>query len=232
MRIAKPRVLLTGFGPFPGVDHNATTVLVPKLAAAARRHFPAYRFAAVILPTEWGAAPAELARQMSDGRPRLAVHFGVSREAKGFVVETTGRNACRDTADAAGSAPASRCIAEDGPDTRPTLLPVGDIVARLASAGLPVTTSDDAGGYLCNAVLYHSLGHCTARPDGLRAGFVHIPADLGTPAAALTFEQGIAGGLEIVAACLDHLGEPARRAPPTLPSGPALARRRANQASS
>ena len=54
---ARPIVLLTGFGPFPGVPENATAVLVPRLAKAARELFPTYDFVAEILPTEWTAAP-------------------------------------------------------------------------------------------------------------------------------------------------------------------------------
>jgi pyroglutamyl-peptidase len=70
--------------------------------------------------------------------------------------------------------------------------------------------SRDAGGYLCNATLYHSLG-CAREAPGRRVGFIHIPATLGRPGAAnrgrvgasrLSWEQAQAGGLEILAACL------------------------------
>jgi pyrrolidone-carboxylate peptidase len=78
--------------------------------------------------------------------------------------------------------------------------------------------SRDAGGYLCNATLYHSLGCARERP-GCRVGFIHIPAILGRPGAAnrgrvggrtLTREQAHAGGLEILAACLRLPLPPAR----------------------
>jgi pyroglutamyl-peptidase len=91
-----------------------------------------------------------------------------------------------------------------------TSLPVQHIVARLRVRGIPAFVSRDAGGYLCNATLYHSLGRAREAP-GRRVGFIHIPATLGRSGAAnrgrvgacrLTWEQASAGGLEILAACL------------------------------
>ena len=34
MLMRKPIVLLTGFGPFPGIPDNASSLLVPRLRAA------------------------------------------------------------------------------------------------------------------------------------------------------------------------------------------------------
>jgi pyroglutamyl-peptidase len=200
---ARPTVLITGFGPFPGIERNVTGLLVPRLAARARRRFPHLRVATAILPTEWAAAPAALARHLARAEPCLALHFGVSSGARGFVIETTGRNACRPAADAAGLLPASAWVAEGGPAQRRVSLPVEVIVARLADAGHTVATSDDAGGYLCNAVLYHSLGGAGGAAGPRRSGFVHIPADVGAAGGAMSLADAVAGGLEILAACLD-----------------------------
>ncbi len=204
MRSSKPTALITGFGPFPGVPRNATGLLVPRLAKAARRKFPEWRIATAILPTEWHVAPAELARHHARARPLWTVHFGVSREARGFVIETTGRNVCRDTADAAGAQPGSLYLDADGPPIRAANLPHDAIHARLVQSGLPATSSDDAGGYLCNAILYHSLGHAARATHPTRSGFIHIPADLGDPGSALSLLDAIAGGLEILSACLEE----------------------------
>jgi pyroglutamyl-peptidase len=81
-------------------------------------------------------------------------------------------------------------------------------VTRLKAMGLPEATSDDAGSYLCNAVLYQSLGLMGAGARGQGAGiagFVHLPSSLadGGKAGALTFEQALAGSLEIIAVCLE-----------------------------
>lgn len=177
---------------------------MPVLAAEARNRFPQYRFDAEILPTDWHAGPAALDTLHAARSPILALHFGVSRNARGFVIETVGRNERRDTEDAAGCRPQSRCIAEGGPDTLVSQLPASGIVARLIAAGLPATTSDDAGGYLCNAILYQSLAHCSARGSANRAGFIHIPSDLGETGAQLSLDDGVRGGIEILAVCLER----------------------------
>lgn len=202
-RSPQPSVLITGFGPFPGVPANATGRIVPQLVASARRRFPAVSFATAILPTEWAAAPAVLGRHLVRTRPHVALHFGVSREARGFVIETLGRNHCRDSIDAAGLRPRSGCINPGGAETHAVSLPVEAIVERLAAAGHPVRLSDDAGSYLCNAILYHSLCHAAAAAPQRMTGFIHVPADLDGPEAGLTLSGAIAGGLEILAACLD-----------------------------
>ena len=70
--------------------------------------------------------------------------------------------------------------------------------------------SRDAGEYLCNATLYHSASRAR-EVSGRRVGFIHVPATLARPggenrgrcgACALTWQQAVDGGLEILAACL------------------------------
>ena len=105
-------ILLTGFGPFPGVPENMSAVLVERLAAVAQRKFPKHHIVSDVLPAEWVAAPKRLARLYTREQPHLALHFGVSKRAKGFVIETQGRNECRNAPDARGARPRSRCISE------------------------------------------------------------------------------------------------------------------------
>jgi pyroglutamyl-peptidase len=216
----RPSLLLTGFGPFPGVEKNVSARLVQRLAARARRNFPDYRVATAILPTEWDGGPARLVRHLARARPLLALHFGVSREAQGFVIETQGRNACRDSTDAKGHHPAKSQLDDNGPETRPARLPVTAIARRLADAAFPVAMSDDAGGYLCNAVLYRSLAEAEAGTGAALTGFVHIPASLEETSTPLSFAAAIDGGIEIIAACLDELTSGAM-APATTAPAPA-----------
>lgn len=205
----KPSILITGFGPFPGVATNASGLLVPKLARAARKRFADCEFHTAILPTQWqrGTARARAAFVRSDAD--ISIHFGVSSRADGFVIERRGVNACLQTSDSAGALPQGLLLDPVGPARRPATLPVQAIVSRLKARGLPVVSSDDAGGYLCNAVLYQSLGLAAARPRAI-AGFVHLPAYLADPDQAaivpqsLTFAQALSGSLEIIAVCLER----------------------------
>jgi pyroglutamyl-peptidase len=207
---------LTGFGPYPGVPANATALLVPRLAKAAGALFGTHDVVSEILPTEWTAAPRRLTRLLDGIDPALVLHFGVCQDAKGFQLELISRNLRTALQDAAGELPASDCVIETGPDLLATTLPAERIAARLLGLGFPCTTSDNAGSYLCNALLYHSLAAARGLPAPHLAGFVHVPASLtghgrdgqeAHPDCPLDWRRAIAGGIEIIAACLESATE-------------------------
>jgi pyroglutamyl-peptidase len=213
-RKTKAVILLTGFGPFPDRPENASSAFVPALAAAIMRARPEVRCAVEILPTEWAVAPARCEALRAAWSPVLALHFGVSPRAKGFVIETRARNERQPMNDAAGSMPAEACVATAGPDFLATMLPFKLLVERLRAAGIPAVRSHNAGKYLCNAVLYEGLwaARQTAATSPM-TGFIHLPVDLPQAAArakALTFDQAIAGGLLVVSTCLEAAAGAAR----------------------
>jgi pyroglutamyl-peptidase len=204
---ARRTILLTGFGPFPGVEENASSKLVPALAATAREAFAEHAFLSEILDTAWDSAPARVAALLAHHKPHLALHFGVAREAQGFRLERLALNACRVAADATGALPSHAALSLDGPICRASHLDTAALAARLEGRGYPVSLSDDAGAYLCNAVLYHSLAAAEALGRGAcRSGFVHIPADLSGP--PLAFQDALEGSLEIIRACLEAIDAP------------------------
>lgn len=211
----RPVILITGFGPFPGAPRNASSLLAEALATAAPRRLPGFAVHAETLPTEWQAGPSRLATLLDELEPVVALHFGVSRRARGFVVETRARNTRLLIHDACGEKPGAACIADDGAAELTATLPTGLIVERLRRMGMPVQLSRDAGGYLCNAILYHSLDQARLRQReaprfGSRRGFIHIPDRLagdmrgGTRRAAasrLDWDAAIEGGLAILGIC-------------------------------
>jgi len=225
---ARTSVLITGFGPFPGVPVNATMRLLPELAQLAPRLFPDVRFAFEVLPTEWAAGPRRLQLLLAEVAPDLALHFGVSSRARGFEIEQRARNACAATPDAAGALPGGAGVLSVGPPYLSASLPLRHIVARLRRLGIAAFVSRDAGAYLCNAALYHSL-LCAkdAAGCGRRVGFVHIPATLAQPGGAnrgrsaacpLTWQQALDGALEILATSLRRTHRRLDRAHPfTIP---------------
>lgn len=200
-------ILLTGFGPFPGVPENVTAQLVPALARRARATFADTAVHTEIFDTAWTSAPQRAAALIAEHRPALALHFGVAREARGFRIERIAQNVCRDAPDATGCLPLSATLDHAGPDVRSAALDAEAIAVHLEARGFPVSLSDDAGAYLCNAVLYHSLAAAEALSDApgeaCRSGFVHIPSDLSRP--PLTFPEALEGALEIVRACLTQI---------------------------
>ena len=208
MSTRRPAILLTGFGPFPGVPKNISGMLVPELASAARKRWPRYHFEAAVLPTEWLAGPAAVAILVDELKPALALHFGVANSARGFAIESRGHNSAKPVSDAAGLLPPSSRLSPDGPEYLSASIPAAKIVERLRRRSLPAGLSHDAGGYLCNAVLYGSLERARKATWSMRSGFVHLPTTLDaarteSPAAALMdWEQAAEGSLEILATAL------------------------------
>ena len=160
-------VLLTAFGPFPGVPVNATMRLVPELAERAALAFPDVRFVTEMLATEWLGAPRRMAAVIAEVKPDLILHFGVSSRARGFEIEQRAHNACRSMPDAAGLLPRAR----DAERRR-----------RRRAAHQPARAASRAGPEAAR----HS-GLCLARCGRLpvQCGAVPLAADRGGQAAAI-----------------------------------------------
>ena len=208
------RILITGFGPFPGVPVNNSARLAGLLARASRGRWPGHIIEPSVLPTEWRAGPDKLCWLWDTFRPDIAVHFGVSADTDGLHLEAIGRNHCRMDPDAAGLTPLSQEYRAGGPAVCASTLPIERITARLDAIGVRASASDDAGAYLCNAVLYDSLQRAAAAEPAALAGFVHIPTQLTESAAAtvspdgrapLSWGTAVAGGLAILECALEEL---------------------------
>jgi pyroglutamyl-peptidase len=118
--------------------------------------------------------------------------------------------------DAAGQLPAAACVLDRYGGQLSATFPTGRIAERLKSLGLPCTTSDNAGTYLCNELLFHSLAAAHELSAPYLAGFVHIPAGLvghgpggraHHPDCPLDWRMAVTGSLEIVSVCLDEIAE-------------------------
>lgn len=205
----RPVVLLTGFGPFPGVKRNASADVVQELARLCVERLRDVSVTAAILPVEWTAGPQAVAELLAIHRPAVALHFGVSARASGFVIEQHAYNEALATLDESGRmADASQLVPGDRP-RRTATVPVRAAVGALRRAGFPARLSNDPGRYLCNAVLFHSLRHSARAASRVRTGFIHIPATL-DPAASgtatvLGWNDAVGGGLTLLETCLAPL---------------------------
>lgn len=182
----KIRVLLTGFGPFPRVAHNASSRLVDHLARLAPERWPDAHVHAATLPTEWTRGLADLEAHWSTHAPHVALHFGVSERATGLVIERTAYNACGIESDACGACADADVLLVGGPPHVIARHDLDALAARLNQAAIPSCISADPGRYLCNAVYFHSLQHVTSARHPAHALFVHIPAGLSIDANGCT----------------------------------------------
>ncbi len=198
----KPRILLTGFGPFPGAPVNPTEALVAHLREAPPIPERAAAFHAECLDVDYDGVGPHLSRLGRAFRPDIAIHFGLAAQCTGFRLE---RVACNRhdgaTPDNRGSLPVAGAICA-GPAQLPSRLPLDAIAAELARAGLPVEWSDNAGGYLCNTVMTLSLAHACEGFAPAMSGFIHVPL-VGAPGGqgTMPFDDLLRGALLIVEAC-------------------------------
>ena len=167
------RIMVTGFGSFPGVGVNPSAHLVeclpldlPPLAGHEVR--------VDVLPVTWRACADWVERALAADVPDILLHVGVRASGRAFDLETVARNTCRtDLPDAVGEHWPAAVIHPGGPAELSATLPAAELCAKLGREQLPIEPSSDAGGYLCNFILYRSLLRLSGA--GAWAGFLHIP---------------------------------------------------------
>jgi pyroglutamyl-peptidase len=103
-------------------------------------------------------------------RPNAILMFGLAGRRRKVTPEGRAVNhAGVLRTDADGRRPLSRQLTHGGPEFRKSTISPVLMTARMRAARLPVKVSQDAGDYLCNALLW------TALETGVPAIFVHVP---------------------------------------------------------
>lgn len=173
--MTNPKIIVTGFTPFPGAPENPTQVLIEAMQAGKIEFPRGFDVLPLQLEAAYEDALAVLAGTWRVERPDAVISFGLSAKANGFHLETVARNEVTSTLpDNAGRRTDSDLIEAGGEDFLPSTLPLMDIQRSLSAAGLPVEFSDNAGGYVCNWIFY--LGAAKVLSDGRGcSGFIHVP---------------------------------------------------------
>ena len=175
MALAPSRILIAGFGPFPGAAYNPSGALVRRLARLRRPALADARISAHVFPTRYEAVEHDLAEFAKAACPDIILMFGLASRKRHLRVETRARNLVSSIPDAGGRKPRARRIAA-GPAA--IALPGPQCVKLLRAArsrGLPAAFSRDAGRYVCNYALWTALVMRGAGNAAPVAAFVHIP---------------------------------------------------------
>jgi pyroglutamyl-peptidase len=170
------RILLTGFGRFPGAPANPSAAIVAAIARAGRQRLDrcGIELSAAVLPVDFTETGDVLAEHLAAAEPDAVLHLGLAARRRMLTVETRARNRLsRLHPDAAGRGPALPAVLAGAPDCRKVRFPVVRLAAAMGRAGTPTRLSNDAGTYLCNATLFRTLA--TSVP---LAGFIHVPLPL------------------------------------------------------
>ena len=89
----KLRILITGFGPFPGAPYNPTQPLVARLLRLRRPAFDDVELAGHIFPVTYAAVDRELPQLLAKHRPQALLMFGLASRTPYLRIETRARNA-------------------------------------------------------------------------------------------------------------------------------------------
>lgn len=170
-------LLLTYFGPFPGVPVNPTVALAEGAVRALNTARPDLRVVARELPVSYDGSSAALRAALQEVQPDALISLGVAVGRDVVSLEQVAINL--DSAGIEDNDGDRRCdepIVPDGREAYFSSLPVRASFERLRAAGEPVEISYTAGTYVCNHVFYE--GQRISRELGLSipSGFVHVPA--------------------------------------------------------
>jgi len=171
----KLRILITGFGPFPGAPFNPTMGLVKRLTQLRRPAFDDVEFESHIFHVTYATVDRELPELIARFRPDALLSFGLADRTAFMRIENRARNAVTTTFPDADRNRARKGSIVDGADA--TLF--GPHTAKLLRAacrtGIDARPSRDAGSYLCNYLSWRSIEAVKKKDGPSLAAFVHIP---------------------------------------------------------
>ena len=169
-----PTMLITGFGPFPGVRINPSEALARKVASDrrwARLGWQVRQRAFLTGYTHVAAAIREEAARTPP--PAFVVMLGVAAKRKAISIELLAKNRVSIThRDASKARPAGNRLEQSREVIRRGRHPGEVLVKAFRAAQVPAQLSQDTGRYVCNAAYWQMLG---AMPRDVAVVFVHIP---------------------------------------------------------
>lgn len=167
----RKHLLITGFGPFPGIKINPSARLAVALAALPCWSWLGWKVLAATLPVGYG--PMEKALEpLIEKQPRAVLMFGIAARRKAISIERLARNrASRTQRDQSGRLPKKTAL-DSGPPILKGRAPMLVLRDAMRAQGLPARLSGNAGPYLCNAGYRFVLRHTGAHVPVV---FVHIP---------------------------------------------------------
>jgi pyroglutamyl-peptidase len=171
----KLRILVTGFGPFPGAPHNPTQALVARLAKLRRPAFADVELSSHIFPVTYKAVDRELPLALAQHKPHALLMFGLASRTAYVRVETRARNAVTMLWPDASQARSRNGSIAGGADAK-MFGPHSQKLLRAAdSTGIDARSSRDAGSYLCNYLSWRAIEAVEAANGPRLAALVHIP---------------------------------------------------------
>jgi pyrrolidone-carboxylate peptidase len=180
-------VIVTGFGPFPGVQVNPSTTIAKEVDKQLKDRD--IKSVCRIIDVVWGEPETriddiiDIVKTVNPDVRIVVISFGVDPNGTDYVFETVGTTTRDPIPDNNGGVPGTPGI-PDSNNPGGSQNPAGcgydpdGLAGGINQGGGPSTgTSNNAGGYICNSTVYHlyTLDANGTIDNGI---FVHVPPNL------------------------------------------------------
>jgi pyroglutamyl-peptidase len=171
----KLRILVTGFGPFPGAPFNPTQPLVARLVRLRRPALGDVELSGHIFPVTYTAVDRQLPDLLASRRPHALLMFGLASRTPYLRVETRARNAVTTLWPDANHARSRKGSIAFGAEAMMFGPHTAKLLRAAVGTGVDARTSRDAGSYLCNYLSWRAIEATSGDAGPRLAAFVHVP---------------------------------------------------------
>jgi pyroglutamyl-peptidase len=171
----KLRILVTGFGPFPGAPFNPTMPLVKQLTQLRRPAFADVELIGHIFHVTYSTVDRELPELIVQHRPQALLMFGLADRTAHVRIETRARNAVTTRFPDADRNRARKGSIVGGADAMMFGPHTAKLLRAAVGTGVDARASRDAGSYLCNYLSWRAIESTCDGKDPHLAAFVHVP---------------------------------------------------------
>ena len=171
----KLRILITGFGPFPGAPFNPTMPLVKRLTQLRRPAFADVELIGHIFHVTYATVDRQLPELIAKYHPQALLSFGLADRTAHVRIETRARNAVTTRFPDADRNRARKGSISSGADAAMFGPHTAKLLRAANGTGIDARASRDAGSYLCNYLSWRAIEAVGANDGPRLAAFVHIP---------------------------------------------------------
>jgi pyroglutamyl-peptidase len=171
----KLRILITGFGPFPGAPFNPTQPLVARLTQLRRPAFSDVELISHIFHVTYSTVDRQLPELIARYRPSALLMFGLADRTAHVRIETRARNAVTTLFPDADRNRARKGSIASGADAMMFGPHAAKLLRAAVATGIDARTSRNAGSYLCNYLSWRAIEAVDSKRGPRLAAFVHVP---------------------------------------------------------
>jgi pyroglutamyl-peptidase len=169
------RILITGFGPFPGAPFNPTEPLVARLMRLRRPAFSDVQLSGHIFPVTYTAVDRQLPQLLAKQQPHAVLMFGLATRTAHVRIETRARNAITTLWPDTDHARLRKGSIAGGADAMMFGPHTAKLLRAAVGTGVDARPSRDAGSYLCNYLSWRAIEAACSDKGPRLAAFIHVP---------------------------------------------------------